>query len=162
MALNEQAVREVYKWAERNLRDYGGEWELHNELCDMLKAALAKPPRNCDLDTAEEQSDRYEAHCDTYHKTTGKCDDCPVYKEQCKMTGNIPHCQLVWAQMPYQKVETVAEEDKKDEVAEPEIPPPFAPCPKCGKNGARFHHPTYDGGAYVGCSECGYSDQSKT
>lgn len=66
---------------------------------DTVKRALSVPPRNCDTGTAEAQSDRYEAFCDAYHKTTGTCDDCPIYKEECKMTGNIPHCQLVWAQL---------------------------------------------------------------
>ena len=65
----------------------------------MVVRALAAPPRNCDVGTPEEQSDRYEALCDAYHKTTGTCDDCPIYKKECKMTGNIPHCQLVWAQL---------------------------------------------------------------
>ena len=73
------------------------------EKMQKAKAALSAPPRNCDVGTAEEQSDRYEAHCDAYHKATGTCDDCPIYKEECKMTGNIPHCQLVWAQMPYEE-----------------------------------------------------------
>ena len=76
--------------------------DVFYELWEACDAALSAPPRNCDVGTAEEQSARYDAQCDAYHKTTGKCDDCPIYKEECKMTGNIPHCQLVWAQMPYE------------------------------------------------------------
>ena len=45
---NAAKLREVYEWAEKNLRDYGSDWQLHNKLCDMLKDALSAPPRNCD------------------------------------------------------------------------------------------------------------------
>lgn len=42
------ALESISAWAEANLRDYGGDWRMHNILCEMLKAALSTPPRICD------------------------------------------------------------------------------------------------------------------
>jgi len=43
--------------------------------------------------------------------------------------------------------------------SEPVIP---LPCPRCGEDGARIVHPTYDGGSYVRCQKCRYSPQTET
>ncbi len=73
-----------------------------------IDAALAKPPRNCDVGTAEEQKDRFHNFClshsvyiDEFHEE--KCNpECPI----AKLFEQTPHycdnCQLVWAQMPYE------------------------------------------------------------
>lgn len=53
---NNVKLRKAYEFAEEFLRDYGTDWKLHNILCDMLKSALAEPPRACDLMTEEELS----------------------------------------------------------------------------------------------------------
>lgn len=56
--------------------------------------------------------------------------------------------------------------ERKEESAKytevPEIPPPLDLCPKCGADAAVFVHPAFDGGSYVECKKCMYSDQSKT
>ena len=56
------------------------------------KAALAAPPRNCDVGTAEEQAERYMKFCKNYPKCTG----CP-----CVGRMQYHQCELAWAQMPY-------------------------------------------------------------
>ena len=56
---NAAKIREAYEFAEEFLRDYGTDWKLHNNLCDMLKSALAEPPRNCDLYTVGEALRKY-------------------------------------------------------------------------------------------------------
>ena len=57
------------------------------------RAALAAPPRNCDVGTAEEQDARYNKLCEPLRS----CGQCPVY---IKAQG-VDHCEFVWAQMPY-------------------------------------------------------------
>lgn len=107
MAKLREAVVNISRYAEcAAMRQHDAQTQEYiDQIHKWANAALKEPARNCDVDTAAEQSDRYEAHCEAYHKTTGKCDDCPIFKEECKMTGSIPHCQLVWAQMPYEAKE---------------------------------------------------------
>ena len=66
----------------------------YSQLFDIADNALAAPPRNCDVGTAEEQSSRFDAHC---RKHMG-CLTCPLREKD----GGVPkHCELAWAQMPY-------------------------------------------------------------
>ena len=64
-----------------------------NKVVGEMKAAISAPPRNCDVGTAEEQSDRFEAFC-LRHKN---CSSCP-----CKYTEKTS-CSINWAQMPYEE-----------------------------------------------------------
>lgn len=62
-----------------------------------IDAVLAKPPRNCDVGTAEESTRRMEAeYCavqkSCYESPSGRA--CPLYKAGVD-------CRLRWAQMPY-------------------------------------------------------------
>ena len=61
---------------------------------DQLKAALSKPPRNCDVGSAEEQDDRMTLYCQT-----SKCETCPLWDN----VNNGVRCEFTWAQMPYEK-----------------------------------------------------------
>lgn len=70
----------------------GGFDEMANAF-DKAKSALAAPPRNCDVGTVEEQSERYHALCDS-----NKCTSCP-----CKFTVRT-YCALIWAHMPYEAI----------------------------------------------------------
>lgn len=70
-------------------------WDEFNESQKMLRAALAAPPRNCDVGTAEEQFERWYAFCDRYDKD---CTGCP-----CKSPYTTAYCFARWAQMPYEK-----------------------------------------------------------
>ena len=65
-------------------------------IASKARAALAAPPRNCDVGTAEEQWRRFKNMCIIplcLHK------GCPV-GIPLKTTKN---CELVWAQMPYEE-----------------------------------------------------------
>ena len=65
---------------------------------DTRKVAeeLKKSLRNCDVGTAEEQSSRFDSHC---RKHMG-CLTCPLREKD----GGVPkHCELAWAQMPYEE-----------------------------------------------------------
>lgn len=85
------------------LKDTIDEWRTNGEmehwqyskLFDITDAALAKPPRNCDVGTAEEQARRYEELCDSHtcgSICSGSC--CPLYDYDCS--------PFAWAQMPYE------------------------------------------------------------
>ena len=59
--------------------------------------ALERSLRNCDVGTAEEQSERFDAHC---RKHIG-CITCPLREKD----GGVPkHCEFAWSQMPYEEV----------------------------------------------------------
>ena len=71
------------------------------EINDIIDAALAAPPRNCDVGTAEEQYDRWSRFCQYRNAPLSQnrsCFGCPVYDamRNCKST-----CELIWAQMLY-------------------------------------------------------------
>lgn len=73
---------------------------------ERLKAAIEKSPRNCDVGTAEEQTQRYRRFC-TAHKYVGSdfsnmCrgfgkNRCPFFSSRTKS-----QCEFAWAQMPYE------------------------------------------------------------
>ena len=68
--------------------------DVFHELREACDAALSSPSRNCDVGTAEEQSQRYNSFC-YGHRTYEKCcEGCPVEKSAC--------CELAWSQMPYE------------------------------------------------------------
>ena len=64
---------------------------------DAAAAALAAPPRNCDVGSVEEQTDRYLAFCSDNHVkgcfTDGNPMSCPVAAKS--------DCRLAWAQLTY-------------------------------------------------------------
>ena len=63
---------------------------------EAVNAALAAPPRNCDVGTTKEQSARFDAHC---RKHMG-CLTCPLREKD----GCVPkHCEFAWAQMSYEE-----------------------------------------------------------
>ena len=66
-----------------------GTEELRALVCD----ALAEPPRNCDVGTAEEQDERFSGYCAKF--IGGSCTFCPLRKFQ--------ECGIGWAQMPYEE-----------------------------------------------------------
>jgi len=66
------------------------------------RAALAAPPCNCYVGTADEQAQRYDKFCEETD-----CVKCPVralwhhYFDICK--NRKVSCGLIWAQMPYEE-----------------------------------------------------------
>ena len=70
------------------------------EIRDIACAALAAPPRNCDVGTVGQQDERFTAFCNRHFKAVGLCDkDCPC--RDFNMIGGA--CSIVWAQMPYEE-----------------------------------------------------------
>ena len=70
-------------------------------IASKAKHALAKPPRQCDIGTAEEQYQRYAKFCCGHYGIAnndgGNCSKCPFAQ---------PVCKLQWAQTPYEEKES--------------------------------------------------------
>ena len=100
---NSAALREALKAAELGLfRWLSGSMsrDEHRELVVTIKTALAAPPRNCDIGSAEEQSVRMAEFCRAqYKKTDGVrlCSGCRFFE----LAG--AECQFAWAQLPYEE-----------------------------------------------------------
>ena len=94
--LNAAAMREalesVRNWCLNRLVNSSHQVTVEG-LLSVVNAALSAPPRNCDVGTAEEQSDRLEAFCLRHNY----CSSCP-----CKYTEKTS-CSINWAQMPYEE-----------------------------------------------------------
>ena len=87
-ASNVKAMREALEIAEYLLCAKG----LFNESKQMT-AAISAPPRNCDVGTAKEQSERFMEFC------VGQ--DCG---RTCPLSDNYDsRCEFAWSQMPYDK-----------------------------------------------------------
>ena len=63
------------------------------EFMPAVRKALALPMRQCDVGTAEEQTDRFAAFCASVHPSCVAC----------KADGQYTRCEFVWAQMPYEE-----------------------------------------------------------
>lgn len=61
-------------------------------------AALAAPPRNCDVGTPEEQAERFGRYCDKFTQDGMHCETCP-----CCGKIKFGRCEFAWAQMPYER-----------------------------------------------------------
>lgn len=70
------------------------------EIVNICDSALAVPLRNCDVGSADEQTERHESFCDKQCMLS--CRECPFYKP---MITDI-ECFSQWAQSPYQEGET--------------------------------------------------------
>ena len=72
------------------------------------RAALAAPPRNCDVGTLTEHQQRFRDFCEKMqHTDKACCGGCPIVK--LRMNGTIDNsCELAWAQMPYKDPNTKA------------------------------------------------------
>ena len=78
----------------------------HRELCEAktaINAALHKPPRNCDVGTAEEQYKRWKSFCDKFNDD---CTGCPCDELSLLSLG---YCIVQWEQMPYDETEKEGE-----------------------------------------------------
>lgn len=97
-----ESVGALLAWAEGNLRLTPdllkeGTRECSEFVAMCCKSALAEPPRNCDVGTAEEQEERLYAYCKAHRDNDAECLYCPLFGQ----TGG--YCELVWAQMPYEE-----------------------------------------------------------
>lgn len=77
-----------------------GYWNGLASICALVgkaKAALAAPPRNCDIGTPEEQAQRFLRFCLGHQPKEGDCTcACPAF------VGKDVDCHFSWAQMPYE------------------------------------------------------------
>ena len=69
-------------------------------LLSFVNIALSKPPRNCDVGTADEQAKRFHSFCEKFQsRIQGMCSPlCP-----CIDCGDVCHCMTKWSQMPYKE-----------------------------------------------------------
>ena len=81
-------------------QDYPVSRDKLADAIDIGVSALAAPPRNCDVGTADEQEDRFERFCDA-HKYVGD-DGANICSQDCPCYNNLD-CGVRWAQMPYEK-----------------------------------------------------------
>ena len=72
------------------LKTQNGGYEEMAKALDKAKAALADPPRNCDVGTADEQVRRHLEWCERN-----------AYK--CQSTPSCAVCLAEWEQMPYEE-----------------------------------------------------------
>ena len=70
---------------------------VFEDVRDKVKTALATPPRNCDVGTAEEQAQRFELFCCQAYCSK----KCPLYGKP--NIGGECGCAIEWAQMPYKE-----------------------------------------------------------
>ena len=89
-----EALESVRNWCLNRLVNSSHQVTVEG-LLSVVNTALAKPPRNCDVGTAEEQARRYEEICDS-HTFGSICSGsgCPLYDYDCS--------PFAWAQMPYE------------------------------------------------------------
>ncbi len=66
---------------------------VRDRIRELVYAADAAPPRNCDVGTAEEQEERFDEFCSSHFK---HCSKCPLFDK-------FRFCQAAWMQMPYEK-----------------------------------------------------------
>lgn len=75
--------------------------KLAEDACDRMnkEAEIGKPPRNCDVGTAEEQTKRFSDFCAAHrHTDLPMCAGCPL-----ENTPSNTGCSFAWAQMPYEE-----------------------------------------------------------
>lgn len=68
---------------------------MAKRMAEVARAALAAPARNCDVGTAEDQFERWQAFCNKYDDD---CTACPCDDNIC---ASFASCFSKWAQMPY-------------------------------------------------------------
>ena len=74
-----------------------------HEALEIVESALAAPPRNCDVGTAEEQKARFHRFCeDGQHTDKACCGGCPIVVSGMREKVGVS-CEIAWAQMPYEE-----------------------------------------------------------
>lgn len=103
-----------------NVTADGENWDWNNAIAEnvvkVVKEALAAPPRNCDVGTAEEQWKRFDEFCIDWEESGpyGGCSDgCPCMAIKSKESDGCfgqSGCFSIWAQMPYEAEEGAGNE----------------------------------------------------
>ena len=100
---NAAALREALVWMKERINAAIHDGSLDcNEVLNKIDEALAKPQRNCDVGTAEEQAERFRNLCNKYYDDENPCNkDCPL--ASLDIIHGFPRCQAYWTQTPYRK-----------------------------------------------------------
>lgn len=69
--------------------------DLAERIVELAHAALAEPPRNCDVGSVDDQKDRFLEFCDDEKGPREHCRNCRLC--------NSSDCELAWAQLPYEE-----------------------------------------------------------
>ena len=99
---NAAAMREALENSNGLLEELSviGEWgESAREQIAENNAALATPPRNCDVGTADEQESRFEEYCDSNYSQNDVDEEC----WRCPLLKPMKNCAFSWLQMPYER-----------------------------------------------------------
>ena len=110
-ANNMKAMREALEDARNFLLKHCCGSSEAQAIISRIDCALAAPPRNCEVGTAEEQGERFKNFCRNHQFISVDLEDHfpPVYvcsNESCPLHDYyIAHgednCELAWAKMPY-------------------------------------------------------------
>lgn len=92
-AMDEMSKSIFQGWIDDGLVDVLGEAQR------AISSALAKPIRNCDIGTAEEQTARALEYCSQFPSKDGRCVGCPLDDDSNSYTS----CMCRWSQMPYEE-----------------------------------------------------------
>lgn len=113
-----KALFAVYDWILKAglVHGYVDTPQKRRQLYDMMTKALAAKPRNCDVGKPWKQAERFKRFCESNrvfyrdmfgHDDEGRLDgwdcrkECPVGLVVDDHDCLHDHCELVWAQMPY-------------------------------------------------------------
>lgn len=93
---NAAAMREALEDSLRFWNGISSRTRREENLRLEIAAALAAPPRNCDVGTADEQAERFEAEC----KRHNNCSSCQIHAAWGEFKEGKPKsCQTIWGQM---------------------------------------------------------------
>ena len=120
MSAMREALEEIVSEARCADKELEGEfgsmtdpWSYVASMADIARAALAAPPRNCDVGTADEQADRFKAFCYANRTPDNECSKgCPFND-----TSAVCYCQARWAQTPYNEKEKTNDDTWRGEPA---------------------------------------------
>ena len=105
---NPAAIRDALNEAVSVLRacldpDFPPTYECLRATIDKCEAALAAPPRNCDVGAVRQQLGRFMKLCRSFPE----CAKCPYHR-----CVSLESCVIAWAQMPYEPKAEISKEGK--------------------------------------------------
>lgn len=93
---NQMKMREALETVRKYVKETTPDKVMLGVIEVWCDEALAAPPRQCDVGTAEEQYERFRAACKAFRQH----DDPDYCSSACPIDGN-GDCHEKWAQMPY-------------------------------------------------------------
>ena len=95
-----EALVNISKYADcAAMRQYDATTQHYIEqIRKWVDAALAEPPRNCDVGDVRRQLGRFMKLCRSFQENFQECDRCPYHR-----CVSLESCVINWAQMPYEE-----------------------------------------------------------